>query len=204
MHASFVRWPVAKRRPLLWSGVFALLCASLWAVGFVRFVSQIPSGATDPKVDTDAIVVLTGGSERLKTGLRLLAEDRAEKLFVSGVHHGTDVAELLRVARQAPEEVDCCVVLGYRADDTLGNARETADWMTSQGYTSLRLVTANYHMQRSLREFRRLMPDVTIIPHPVIPAHVKQRDWWRYPGTTRLFVREYNKLLLALLQRPFG
>lgn len=187
------RWPI-------WIAATLLLAAVLWVGGLVRFAAQIPSRVDDPMSRTDAIVVLTGGAERLATGLRLLTDGRAGKLFVSGVHRGVDVAALLRGARQAPDEVDCCVVLGHDADDTVGNARETARWMAAEGYASLRLVTANYHMRRSLLEFRRALPRTTIIAHPVIPEHVRQRQWWRFPGTASLVIGEYNKFLVASLR----
>ena len=188
----------------MWAAVALLFGLMAWTVGLVRFAGQVPSGVDDPSSRTDAIVVLTGGSQRLQTGLRLLAEKAAAKLFVSGVHRGVDVTELLRVAQRSPREVDCCIVLGYGADDTAGNAWETAEWMAEERYHSLRLVTANYHMQRSLVEFRRVMPDIAIVPHPVNPDSVMRRDWWQYPGTARLLVREYNKYLVALLRQPFS
>ena len=52
-------------------------------------------------------------------------------------------------------------------------------------------------MPRSLLEFRRTMPEIEILPHPVFPAHVKQEDWWRWPGSTNLLVSEYSKYLIA-------
>jgi uncharacterized SAM-binding protein YcdF (DUF218 family) len=70
--------------------------------------------------------------------------------------------------------------------------------MREQGLGSLRLVTAAYHMPRSLLEFRRAMPEIEIVPHPVFPKHVKQRNWWRWPGSASLIISEYNKYLVAL------
>jgi len=175
-----------------------VLLVAAWAGGLVWFVDRIAAIPPGDGRTTDAIVVLTGGSGRLAAGLRLLAAERADKLFVSGVYHGVDVAELLRVSRRAPGELECCIVLGYRADDTVGNARETAAWMTAEGYRSLRLVTANYHMPRSLVEFHRVLPQAEILPHPVAPSVVRLEEWWRWPGTTALLVREYNKYLVSL------
>ena len=75
---------------------------------------------------------------------------------------------------------------------------ETAAWIRSEGYTSLRLVTASYHMPRSLYEFRRLLPpEVAIVPHPVFPASFFLNDWWRWHGSARLAVSEYHKYLVA-------
>jgi uncharacterized SAM-binding protein YcdF (DUF218 family) len=182
-----------------------VLLALVWAGGLVWFVSTIPRdeppGADAAALQrTDAIVVLTGGSARLTTGLKLLAAGAAKKLFVSGVYEGVDVQELLRLSRQAPDDVECCIVLGYAADSTIGNAYETEGWMSEQGYTSLRLVTANYHMRRSLLEFRTAMPEVAIIPHPVIPPNVHLSGWWLRRGTASLLITEYNKYLAALLR----
>lgn len=167
------------------------------AAGFLWFVAHLPETVAQPDRRTDAIVVLTGGSGRVGRGLELLARGRAEKLFVSGVYKGVDVAELLRVSRQDPEHLACCVALGYEAGTTEGNAIETARWMRAQGYRSLRLVTAAYHMPRSLLEFRRRMPEIEIVPHPVFPDHVKQDDWWRWPGSAHLLIGEYGKYLVA-------
>jgi uncharacterized SAM-binding protein YcdF (DUF218 family) len=89
-------------------------------------------------------------------------------------------------------------VLGHEADDTFGNAQETAQWIRGQGFHSLRLVTAWYHMPRSLLEFGRAMPEIDIVAHPVFPAQVKQEHWWAWRGTAVLLISEYVKYLGAL------
>lgn len=190
-------------RPLGVPAAIFLAFAILWLGGLVWFASVIPGDVVDSESETDAIVVLTGGSLRVQSGLALLAAGKAKKLFVSGVYHGTDVTALLRVSRQSPDSVACCVVLGYAADNTLGNALETAAWMRQENFHSMRLVTANYHMPRSLLEFARAMPDVRIIPHPVFPELLKQGRWWSSSGTASLIVAEYQKYLVALI-RPLG
>ena len=177
-----------------------LLCAGLWLAGLVYFATNLPQRVADPARRTDAIVVLTGGSGRLRQAFELLEQDRAQQLFVSGVERSVEVAELLRINRIAPPELACCVVLGYKAGDTRGNALETAAWMGEQGFASLRLVTATYHMPRSLLEFRYAMPEIEILPHPVFTKSFKQADWWRWPGSASLLASEYNKYLAAWLR----
>jgi len=172
-----------------------------WLSGLVLFAADIPSRVEDSTTHTDAIIVLTGGSERLDTGLALLRQGLGDKLFVSGVYRGVDVAELLRLARRKPDQVECCIVLGHDADNTLGNAAETAQWMKQEGFHSLRLVTGNYHMRRSLSEFRHAMPDAVIIAHPVFPDAVKRDRWWLWPGTAHLIISEYTKFLLGQLRQ---
>ena len=178
--------------------ILGVLAFAVWLGGLIWFAGRIDSYAADTARVTDSIVVLTGGRGRVATGLELLAGDRAERLFISGVYRGVDVQELLRVSQQEPGALECCITLGYAADDTVGNARETAAWMTQEGFASMRLVTANYHMPRSLLEFGRAMPDVDILPHPVESPNVRLAGWWRRPGTAWLLAREYSKYLFSL------
>jgi uncharacterized SAM-binding protein YcdF (DUF218 family) len=182
--------------------VLVLLVVAVWLIGLWRFAEAIPRDVTAPDVRTDAIVVLTGGSLRVEGGLRLLAEGKAKKLFISGVYRGVDVTELLHVSRQSPDSVACCVVLGHAADNTLGNAHETAQWIESEGYHSLRLVTASYHMPRSMLEFTRAMPDIEIVPNPVFPEFTQEAAWWQSRRSAALVASEYSKYLAALV-RPY-
>jgi len=177
--------------------LFAVL---LYVLGYAAFAVLLPKPAGNER--TDAIVVLTGGSGRLKAGLDLLAAGRARRVAVSGVYRGVDVSELLHVSRQSPDSVACCVVLGHAADNTLGNARETAQWMESEGYHSLRLVTASYHMPRSMLEFTRAMPDIEIVPNPVFPEFMQEAPWWQSRRGALLIASEYSKYLAAMV-RPY-
>jgi uncharacterized SAM-binding protein YcdF (DUF218 family) len=179
------------------------LLAVAYVIGFLWFTTLMPTEAESDPRTTDAIVVLTGGSDRLGVALDLLSAEKGRKLFVSGVYHGVDVRQLLDLSQHSPAELSCCVVLGYEAGNTRGNAIETAAWMKEQGYTSLRLVTATYHMPRSLLEFRRLMPDIEIIPHPVFTEHFKSDEWWMWPGSSSLLITEYSKYLVALARGLF-
>lgn len=190
------RW----RRNAIWLGGVALAALLAWLAGFLWFAAGLPGEPPHGTGRTDAIVVLTGGSGRVDQGLRLLAQKRARKLFVSGVYRGVDVERLLELASDAPAALSCCVTLGYEAHSTRGNAIETARWVAENDIRSLRLVTAAYHMPRSLLEFRRRMPGVEIVPHPVFPPHVKQDEWWRWPGSAHLLAIEYTKYLLAWLR----
>src|SRR3546814_2779454 len=109
----------------------------LYGLGFLGFTTLLPTTPVSDERSTDAIVVLTGGSDRLGVALDLLSADKAGKLFVSGVYRGVDVRQLLDLSQHSPEDLSCCVVLGYEADNTRGNAVETAAWMKrSEEHTS--------------------------------------------------------------------
>ncbi len=184
----FVRWVI----------VFLFLGLTLWVYGLFIFASTIPSIKKIPSdVRTDAIVVLTGGSGRLERALDLLEKGHANLLFVSGVYVGLDVRRLLQAIKKEDYAIENRISIG-NAVDTHENATESSEWAQVKGITSLRLVTAGYHMPRSLMEFRNALSDtIKIVPHPVFPDHVKQDMWWSWPGTALLIIGEYNKYLIG-------
>ncbi len=185
---------------MLWGlGAVAGLGFGAWLAGLVWFVSALPVRVEDATRTTQAIVVLTGGGGRIAEGLDLLAANRAKKLFISGVGAAVDMQEILRVSQRPQADITCCVALGYEADSTYGNAIETAGWMRDNGLRSLRLVTAAYHMPRSLLQFRRAMPEMEIIPNPVFSANFHPDDWLRWSGNASVIVTEYSKYLVALV-----
>jgi uncharacterized SAM-binding protein YcdF (DUF218 family) len=197
MSGASVLWGTVRQIAIAGAALFVLCIA-----GLIWFASAPSAG--DRTGPTDAIVVLTGGGQRLNSGIALLRDGKGQKLFVSGVNPHVHLEELLRSSGDRLEAAhgwaSCCVVLGYQAVDTLGNASETAQWMRQQGFHSLRLVTAWYHMRRSLLEFDRAMPEIEIVPHPVFPDELTQKHWWMSPGAMLLLAGEYGKYLAALLR----
>jgi len=180
--------------------ILSVLAIGLIVINLLNFIEQIPTSPTSNDTKTDAIVVLTGGSSRLEEGLDLLAQKTAKKLFVSGVYRGVDVRRLLALSQGNPEELVCCVKLGYAAVSTQGNAAETKAWIDIEGFKTIRLVTSSYHMPRSINEFSYQMPDVTVIPHAVFPKQFKRNEWWRWSGTASLILTEYIKFLMSSLR----
>jgi len=188
---------------LLWLALLLLIAgAGTWGIGFARFVDGLPRASAPAPAQADAVVVLTGGSKRLDEGVALLQARSAPVLFVSGVDERVDARGIKALLPEGGAElsddlIDCCLVLGYGASDTIGNARETEIWMKVGNRRSLLLVTSNYHMPRARLEFAHAMPGVEVIPHPVIPTDVRLDGWYRYPGTLALLANEYSKYLFA-------
>ena len=172
----------------------------IWTAGLISFAGSIPKSIEDPARHTDSIIVLTGGSGRLEEGLNLLELNMAKRLFVSGVYQGVDVKTLFKLFQRNPWHLETRVGIGT-ATNTLGNATETAEWIAGKGFRSMRLVTASYHMPRSLLEFKHAMPNAQITAHPVFPTHVKVDEWWAWSGTAELIAGEYNKFLFAWLRQ---
>ena len=192
---------MARSRKRRWRYRILPLCmlAAAWLVGLFLFVDRIPveSDSRDASVQTDAIIVLTGGRGRVARGTTLLASQAGRWMLISGVGANVSARALIPAARLTAETLDCCVTLGRAARNTRENAVETAGWVAENGVTSLRLVTADFHIPRSLLEFRAHLPRVEIITDPVISENVRLDRWWRWPGTAFLLAEEYNKYLAA-------
>ena len=178
------------RRFSLVVALLAVLGAAALGGGFAYFVAVAHRPATQPP-ESDGIVALTGGAERVETGLRLLAAGRAKLLLVSGVSHNAALAELLRRVGMEEGPIAARVTLGRVATTTLGNAEETSDWVRQHQIKSLIVVTAGFHMPRAMLELRRAMPDIVLYPVPVQPPGVGHLH------SLRLLAAEYIKLLAA-------
>lgn len=176
-----------------------LLVLLVWGLGLLAFAARVAHStpAPDPP-QAEGLVVLTGmSSQRIEEGMHLLREGKAQRMLVSGVNRGATRADIRRVARAVAAPIyDCCVDLGFEAEDTIGNARETADWVKARGYDSLVVVTADYHMPRALLELRSALPDTTLIPYPVATPELNARAWWRNQHDARRMMLEYTKYLM--------
>ncbi len=178
--------------------VLAGLAAIALGVGFVAFATRVADTRAPADVRAEGIVALTGGSARIDSALRLLAEGRARRLLISGVNPSVDLRALAgTVDRDLDMALACCVDLGRAARDTAGNAAEARDWAKAKGYTSLIVVTSDYHMPRSMAELAEAMPKVRLIPYPVTNPELHLTDWWSNAAAFGLLVREYGKYLLA-------
>jgi len=184
----------ARRR---WLPLLALAGLVLLSGGFAAFVWTAVQTEPAAAQETDAIVVLTGGSERVATGFRLLAEGRARRMLISGAHPEASMAEIAAAAGLDAAAFADRVAVGHAAASTRGNAAETAAWARAEEVRTLRIVTAGYHMPRAMYELRRAMPDRTLVPHPVPSALMRAPGaLWR-PSAWLLLAGEYARYLAA-------
>jgi len=166
-----------------------------WLTGLAVFVSVLKTPADTSNLRAPAAVVLTGGKARVSTGIALLREKRAEKLFISGVHRTTDVSSL----KALPKKLNDNIVLGHVACNTYENASETKQWLEKNDIGRFLLVTSAYHLPRGMSEFKHAMPTADIVAYPVYSDNVKLTRWWMYKGTTKLILSEYTKYLIVHL-----
>ena len=177
--------------------VIAIAIAAV--LGFPVFVWSLARDTADP-TPADGIVVLTGGEDRVPAAVRLLQAHKGNRLLISGVHQETTRKALLERVGADPSLFTCCVDLGRSAENTIGNAGETAVWAAENDYHSIIVVTASYHMPRTLLELQAVLPDTKFVPYPVFPEHVKLNHWWADPRTTAVLMGEYGKYLAALVR----
>ena len=174
-----------------------LLAVVLTAIGFFIFTDGIQRSQPEPST-ADGIAVLTGGVARIDEAMKLLAQQKAKRLLITGVNRTTSTEALKQLASEGDQLFSCCVDIDKEARNTIDNATETSQWVALHHYNSIIVVTSNYHMPRALAELGRVMPGVTLIPYSVIINNVRLDRWWTYPGTTRLLISEYLKYLPAL------
>ncbi len=175
-----------------------LIVCLAWLGGFLWFSHKIYHFPADTSTKTDAIIVLTGGKNRISEAAKLLNQGLGEKLFISGVSKKTSLQDLKNRGDIAlNNEQD--VTLDKRSTNTVENAIEAIEWVKKNHITSIRLVTSNYHILRSQMEFRALDKNLKIIPHPVYSENVSSQ-WWKNFGSFFLIAAEYNKFLIVCLR----
>lgn len=181
------------------------IVALTWLVGLFVFADRVRGlSPADEPARADAIVALTGPSaERVNASIRLLEQGKGDRLLISGVNREVRRQELRALTPGSSQLFNCCVDLGFEAEDTVGNAQEIAAWARRRGYDSLIVVTSDYHMPRSLLEIRSALPGVRLTPFAVSTPSLDDSEWWRAAVTARRMTLEYMKYL-AVLGREAG
>src|SRR5262245_38133835 len=190
----------ALLRRLGWSTV--ALCAVvivLLGLGFLWFLWRVPADEVALDRSADGIVALTGGASRIADAIELLASGRGKRLLISGAYRATNSKEISRLNPEFERWVRCCVDFD-RSLNTLGNAIETKRWAESRGFRSLIVVTSSYHMPRALAEIAHQLPDVALVPFPVVTVRQRSEPWWSGGARAKLMFSEYVKFIFAKLR----
>jgi uncharacterized SAM-binding protein YcdF (DUF218 family) len=174
-----------------------LILAFAGVVGFLEFLRQLPGTEAKPSRDADGIVVLTGGSSRVSDAIELLSIGYGKRLLISGVHPTNGTSAIQRSLPESQPLFGCCVDLDRSAVNTRSNAVETRRWVRERGFHSLIVVTSNYHMPRAIVELSHAMPDVELIPFPVVGDKWNDEPWWSSGAAIRLLLLEYAKYVAA-------
>jgi uncharacterized SAM-binding protein YcdF (DUF218 family) len=167
--------------------------------GFLWFIGRVPGDEVQLGGKADGIVALTGGASRIADAIELLASGRGTRLLISGVNRSTNATEISRLNPEFAKWVRCCVDFD-RSLNTRENAIETRRWAERRGFHSLIVVTSNYHMPRALAELAHQLPDVVLVPFPVVTDRARAEPWWASSTTARLMFTEYVKYMFARLR----
>ena len=179
---------------------FIAIIVVIWLVGLFAFADRVRgyTPAAEP-ARADAIVALTGpSSERVNAAIRLLEQDKGQRVLISGVNREVRRQELRALTPGSNKLFICCVDLGFEAEDTIGNAQEIAAWADAKGYDSLIVVTSDYHMPRALTEIRAASSELALTAYAVETPSLDNSRWWRAAVTARRMTLEYMKYLAAL------
>ena len=166
-----------------------------YVYSFIKFVNNIEDQKLSRDYSSD-IVVITGGSGRIKTGAKLLSNSVNSRLLISGVGMGVKRSEILSGFGLDTQRVD----LGYIANSTRGNAIETKNWVKKNGFKKIVLVTDNWHLPRAKLLFEAAMPDIKIIPHSVFVKRENNKGDLGLSKNIMFLIQEHIKYLISHLQ----
>lgn len=177
-----------------------ILAVILLVGGFLVFTSEYQRVAKPSFDKADAIVVLTGGPDRIAEGARLLANQNAAHLLISGVNEQTDEDDLVRIVPMLEKFMSCCVTIDRSALNTRDNAIQTLAWAREKNIKSIILVTAHAHLPRALFEFSILDSSQLAISPWRVGGPANPEEWWHDGGTIRSMLIEYIKLVGSVLR----
>ncbi|MBI5419395.1 MAG: YdcF family protein [Deltaproteobacteria bacterium] len=143
----------------------------------------VPSGPP-----ADAILVLTGGENRILEGFRAWKEGKGKELYILGAGGGARIERVLPGhSALSAEELRRVHIEGW-SENTLENAFSAKTVVKNRGFERIVLITADYHMPRACLALR------TVLPPGVSIAVITVRSDWNdrnaLPRTLRLFFVE--------------
>ena len=146
-----------------------------------------------PALRADAIFVLTGGEGRIQEGYRAWSAGAARELYILGAGRRVPVARIVpEVSRISAEAFSRVHVEGW-SENTLENAFSAKSAVGEGKYSSVILVTSDYHVPRAVLAFRKVLPrGVSISAIRVRPEGGPGASWrwarrhfiegWKYWG----------------------
>tara|TARA_B100000242_G_scaffold39862_1_gene23761 strand:- start:70 stop:702 length:633 start_codon:yes stop_codon:yes gene_type:complete len=192
---------------------FIFFITSNFIIFFIElnnFKEHILSSTKYNKKDSHNIVILTGGTNRIKDGLKIIKDFRKSKkkfykILVSGTGAGFTKNSLKKQLGPNfnPHLIKCCIDLDNVSKNTFTNASETFKWTQKKKIKEFTLITSNYHMPRAFLEFKYIMPNLKIHTYAIIPKKHDIENWLSSYQTFGLVLTEYCKYIVANLRIKF-
>ena len=184
--------------------IFITVALTYFFVELFNFKEKILSIEKYNSHKKSNIVILTGGSNRIKDGLKIInkfenSNNLNFKILLSGTGKGFSKVTLRKklTSNFDLKLLDCCLELESVSKNTYSNASETFKWTKKNNIKQFILITSNYHMQRALLEFKNKMPNIKIFTHPITPRKHNIDKWLYSLETFSLVLNEYSKFLIA-------
>ena len=153
-------------------------------------VARNPGPPTRP---ADAIFVLTGGEGRIPEGFRAWSGGAARELYILGAGRRVPLARIVPDSSRLPAEALSRIHVEGWSENTLENAFSAKNAVGDGKYSSVILVTSDYHIPRAVLVFRKVLPpDVSLSAIRVRPEEGTGASWrwarrhfiegWKYWG----------------------
>ena len=192
---------------------FIFLLTSMFTLFFIElnnFKNNILFLTKYNNIESPNIVILTGGANRIKDGLKIIQDFKNSnninyKILVSGTGMGFTKSSLKK--KLGPnfnsQLIQCCIDLDSVSKNTLTNASETVKWTNKNDIKEFILITSNYHMPRAILEFKNVMPNLNIYTYAITPKKHDIKNWLSSYQTFSLVFTEYCKFIIAGLRIKF-
>jgi uncharacterized SAM-binding protein YcdF (DUF218 family) len=133
----------------------------------------------------DAILVLTGGENRIQEGYRAWKEGKGRELYILGTGEGASLDRILPGRPSlSTEELRRLHLEGW-SENTLENAYSAKGVVSERKFGRVILVTSSYHLPRAYLSLRTVLPGNVSIS--VIPV----RSEWKERGAFARALKHY-------------
>lgn len=179
----------------------------LFHTPFVWVVAE-PLRVVEPPRPADAIVVFAGGvgesgkagggyQERVKQAVDLFHEGRATRLiFSSGFMFAFREAEIMRDLAVVNGVPASGITLETKAGNTYENVVYVREILDREGWRQILLVSSPYHMRRALLTWRKVAPEITVVPTPVPASQFYAQDRGATVEQIRGILQEYAAIVV--------
>ena len=181
-------------------------CLSLVFIVAILYLLKVPHvliglylSPSDILSQADAIIVVSGDTDRMKHAIDLYKKGYSSKLILSGAARGGFTSNALAMHLEASRSgvPNDAVILEEKAFNTYENALYTKGIVLSQGMRNIILVSSPYHQRRVYETFKSVFrgTDVGLQNSPSIYSSWKPDNWWRSEREIHLTREELLKTL---------
>ena len=183
-----------------------VLCGAVYLARrpMLRFAGE--SWIVDETLDhADAIIVLSDDNfyaDRVTRAAELMRDGKAPLVVASGrrLRPYAGIAELMQhdlIERGVPKEK--IIVFPHDADSTREEAEALTNFVAEKKWSTVLLVTSNYHTRRARYVFRKVFPaNVQLAVASARDGDFDPQQWWEKRKSLRYFAREFLGMMVAV------